>query len=316
MTGADGHGVTVTMAADDLLGGLDLSDEPCDVHAETFAKLPSAHLTLDAVIALRARIDVLLANGSTGVVVVQGTDTIEETSFALELLAGHQGPVVVTGAMRTPQAPGSDGPANLVAAIRTAADRRFADLGTLVVLNDEIHAARFVRKSHTGKPSAFVSEPGPLGWVSEGRPRLMLRTSPALTLSSPVTDLSGRHTVPLVTCALDDGPAVIEAAAAAGADGLVVEGLGGGHAPGPVAIALKRLAGHLPVVLASRTSRGEVLRSTYGFAGSERDLLAAGLINSYWLGGPKARMLLLLLLRAGVSDPTAVAMEFRRLLDH
>src|SRR3546814_1927587 len=73
-----------------------------------------------------------------------------------------------TGAMRNPSLPGADGPANLLAAVRVAVCARAHGMGCLVVLNDEIHAARFVRKAHTSSPAAFTSGPaGQLGWLSE-----------------------------------------------------------------------------------------------------------------------------------------------------
>ena len=306
--------VTVTMTADDVIALLASDDLPFRVEAETFAQLPSAHLTIDDILRLARRIDERLSEGVSGVVVVQGTDTMEETAFALDLLVGSSRPVVVTGAMRHPDLPGSDGPANLIAALRTAADAASCDLGVLVVMNDQVHAASLVRKVHTSSPAAFVSHPGPLGWVSEGRPRLMLR--PTFRLHLPVRPLAGEsRSVPLVTAALGDDGSTLRAIGESDIPGIVVEGLGGGHvAPGPANV-LKALASKIPVVLASRTGTGHVLTKTYGFEGSEHDLLDAGLIGSRWLDGPKARMLLSLLLQADVNTPAEVKPYFETILD-
>ena len=115
-------------------------------------------------------------DGRAGVVVTQGTDTLEETAFQLDLMLDVRQPVVVTGALRNPALPGADGAANLLAAIRVAADPAATGLGVVVVMNDEVHAARLVSKTHTHKPSAFASPAaGPLGWIAEDRVRIVLR---------------------------------------------------------------------------------------------------------------------------------------------
>ncbi len=109
-------------------------------------------------------------------------------AYALDLLVRSPRPVVVTGAMRNPTVAGADGPANLLAAVQTAASAAAVGLGCLVVLNDEIHAARLVVKGHTARPDAFVSPlGGPLGYVAEGLPRVLLRP-----VSAPVA-LPGRR---------------------------------------------------------------------------------------------------------------------------
>ncbi|SDX79130.1 Asparaginase [Modestobacter sp. DSM 44400] len=182
---------------------------------------------------------------------------IQETSFALDLLVGRNPPVVVTGAMRNPTLAGPDGPANLLAAVQVAAAPAAAGLGTVVVVNDEVHAARFVRKTHTSNPATFRSvTAGPLGWLVEGRPRIAFRL-PALAGVPYALDGGAVPPVALLTSVLGDDSRLLAHLAASGYAGLVLEAFGGGHVPAPVVPALAELASHLPVVLASRTGGGE-----------------------------------------------------------
>lgn len=261
--------------------------------------MPSGSLTLDHLRRVSAACETALAAGADGIVVVQGTDTIEETSFVLDLLHGRAEPVVVTGAMRGAGSPGADGDANLTAAIAVAASRAARDMGVLVVLNDEIHAARHVVKAHTALPSAFLSPGfGPLGLVAEGRTRLRLRPAdrPA-ALPAPGED--GVPPVAILKASLGDDGRLIAAALAAGYRGLVVEAMGAGHVPDTLVEGLARAAETVPVVLATRVPGGPVFRRTYGYKGSEIDLLARGLVPAGFLSPEKARLLLALLLAAG-----------------
>jgi L-asparaginase len=295
MTAEGPGGVVPNLSADDLVAAVPGLGDGADLRTTTFRHVPGAHLGLDDAVVLAAEIDRVLER-SDGVVVTQGTDTIEEMAFALDLLVRSAKPVVVTGAMRNPQAAGADGPANLLAAVQTAASPAAAGLGCVVVLNDEIHAARLVVKRHTASPAAFASPlAGPLGYVAEGRPRVLLRPLPIeLDLGAALVPGS----VALVTAVLgDDGSAF--RAATEGNGGIVVETLGGGHVPPGVADAIGEVATTMPVLYASRTQVGEVLQRTYGFEGSERDLLERGAISAGWLNWRKARVLLSLLLGAG-----------------
>jgi L-asparaginase len=280
MTAATGGGVTPTLTPAQLVAGLGV-----DVDVVDFRQVPGASVTF-------ADVDALLAavreRGSDGVVVTQGTDTIEETSYLIDLAYAGSAPIVVTGAMRNPTMAGADGPANLLAAIQVAASPRAAGLGCLVVFNDEIHAARRVRKTNTTSPATFRSDTGgPLGYVVEGDVRVLNQLG-----HRPVLPAGSRPArVALVTLAFDDDGVLLDGLADR-VDGVVVAALGAGHVPFRLVEPLTSLAERLPVVLASRTGSGSVLASTYGFAGSERDLLARGLVSAGYLDPAKARLLL------------------------
>lgn len=313
--GRSAGGVVPRLGARELVDAVPQLSDTAELETVAFRQMPSGDLSLRDLGELAGEIVKRFDSGVDGVVVTQGTDTIEETAFALDLLVRGPRPVVVTGAMRNPTLAGPDGPANLLAAVQVAAAPEAAGLGALVVLNDEIHAARFVRKTHTSSPATFRSGiVGPLGWVVEGRPRIALRPAPLETGALTGPDADDAPAVALLTCALGDDLRVLGELERLGYAGVVLEALGGGHVPAPTVPALADLAARLPVVLTSRTGSGEMLQETYGFPGSERDLIAHGLVPGGFLDGPKARILLSLLL-AGGADLAGARNAFGRFLD-
>lgn len=301
-----GNAAAPSLTAEELVAAIPQLREIARVIAVPFRQLPSSDLSLADMIALALKIDQAVAYGADGVVVTQGTDTLQETAFALDLLWGGEAPVVLTGAMRNPALPGADGPANLLAATLLAASPAARGIGALVVFNDEVHLPRFVRKTHTTNPATFRSLPvGPIGWVVENQVRIALRpvVRHHIHLSQMPADIAP---VALLKVALGDDGRLLPDIVARGYRGLVVEATGGGHVPHVMVQPLADLARRMPVVLASRTGAGEVLRNTYGFPGSETDLLARGLIHSGALDGLAARILLSLLLTADPSGGTVV----------
>ena len=295
-------GVTPQLSAADLIAAVPELRDVADVTAVTFRQMPSGDLTMADLVALARAIEQSFDTGTDGVVVTQGTDTIEETAFALDLLVRSSRPVVVTGAMRNSTVASPDGSANVLSSVRVAASHDAMGLGTLVVINDEIHAARFVRKTHTSNLATFHSPScGPLGWLVERRARVVLRVAPLADFGRvPEGDAPA---IALIKCSLGDDARVLDQLASLGYAGLVVEGFGGGHVPARVVASLEKLAARMPVVLASRTGSGELLNETYGFPGSERDLLSRGLISAGVLDGPKARVLLSLIMLTD-AEPT------------
>lgn len=299
MTGGTGQGVVPQLDAADLVTAVPALSGVADLSAESFLKVPGAHLTLADMLRLRDHLETVAASDVSGVVITQGTDTIDETSFALDLL-GMTMPTVVTGAMRPPQVPGADGPANLLAAVQVAANDRAAAFGVVVMMNDEIHLARAVAKRHTSRPDAFQSPArGPVGTVSEDTVYWHMPPPARVSAGSIETPLPRVHLVPTV---LGDDGSLLEAVLDTEPDGLVIEAMGAGHVPSPLVDQLERAADSKPVVLTSRVGAGHVFRSTYGFPGSERDLLGRGLIWGGNLTGPKARILLTFALATGATS--------------
>ena len=311
--GNDQSGVRPQLGADAILATVPGLDDVAELETLTFRQVPSGDLTLDDMTELATLVKEVVAAGAAGVVIVQGTDTLEETSFALDLLVRVEAPVVFTGAMRNPTVLGSDGAANILAAVQVAASPSAAGLGTLVVANDEIHAARFVRKTHATSLATFQSpSAGPIGWVAEGRARIVFRVPPLR-----VDEYGAGGPIPpvaLLTCALGDDARQLSVIEDLGYVGVVIEAFGAGHVPARVMPALAALAARVPVVFSSRTGGGSVLATTYGFAGSERDMLSRGLISAGVLDGPKARVLLSLALSRGL-DIAGVTTVFNNFND-
>ena len=298
LRGADGA-ASPTRTGEAMLAAVPQLADVADMRSVQFRQVASSDLALADIIALALEIQRAVADGADGLVITQGTDTLEETSFALDLLWGGDAPVIMTGAMRNPALPGADGPANLLGAAQVAVSPLARGLGVLVVFNDEVHLPLYVRKTHTSSTATFRSPlTGPIGWLVEDRPRIALRpaTRHYVQLAAVPRAISP---VALLTVGLGDDGLLLPAITSLGYRGVVVEAFGGGHVPSGMVDGLADLARRLPVVLASRTGAGEGLRGTYGFAGSETDLLGRGLIPAGILDGPKARVLLMLLLSAG-----------------
>jgi L-asparaginase len=295
MSGDDG--AKLALDANDLLGSVPaLAGQP-GLDGETVANLPSAHLTLaDQLRICRAARDA--ARRGIGVVVTHGTDTLEETAMLCDVIHDAQAPIVFTGAIRAASAPGADGPANLVDALSVARSAEAAGLGVLVVFGGEIHHARCARKTDTTSLTAFSSpQTGPLGRVTEGHPSFWSRIPRNQPLDPPSLD----HRVLVVPTVAGDDGTLARAALASEPDGIVIGTLGAGHLHPDLLQLWAEASERIPVVAYCRPERGVVLNSTYGYAGSERELRESRIIPAAFLSPQAARMKLLACLASGLS---------------
>ncbi|MFA7391166.1 MAG: asparaginase [Pigmentiphaga sp.] len=297
MTPSAEGGVMPKLDAADLVAAVPELEQIGSLHAETLFNLPSSALDFGI---LRHVLDWAghqVEQGAEGVVITQGTDSLEESAFFLDLYWQHPQPLVLTGAMRNPGMAGADGPANLLAAAIAAASPSAWGRGVLAVLNDTAHAARRVRKSHTLAPDAFRSpNGGPLGTLVEGRWHWF---SSAERRAEPLAPAFITPHVALLETCLGDTGELLDGVLAAKFDGLVLSGFGTGHVSPAFAERLGPVCRRMPVVMASRTGAGHTTQATYGALGSEIDLRKRGVWMAADLDARKARLLLWGLLAAG-----------------
>ena len=286
-------GATASLTAAEIVESVPDLARIAEVEVGDVATIASFAVTLADMHSLALEVEQALGDGCAGVVITHGTDTIEETAYALALMLPRAKPIVLTGAMRNPALPGTDGPANLLAAFTVAASEEAAGLGPLVVLNDELHAARFAQKAHTTRVSTIASlGAGPVGEVAEGRVHVWFRPAWEDYLGLPGS--LEEAPVELVRLAADPSETLLRAAIESHPAGVVIEGTGGGHiAPGLLGALDDAIAAGIPVVVATRCPSGRNLEETYGMPGSEKDLLERGTLPAGLLSGHKARLRLI-----------------------
>lgn len=303
-------GGTISMRVDPLTGGAipALSgaeilalvpgiEAIADYDLTDFARWPGPHVTPPRMLDLAHLIQSKLADQTIdGLVITHGTDTLEETAFLLDHLIDSDKPVLLVGAMRNSSELSWDGPANLRAAIRVAADPATRGLGVLVVFNDQIIAAAEATKTHTESTDTFQSRDfGPLGLIDKDR--LIVTRRPLHRIHIPTDQLEERVDI-IKSYAGADGR-FIDHALNDGARGLVIEALGRGNVTVAALPAIQRaIDAGLPVVITSRCPRGRVL-DTYGYEGGGRQLTRMGAILGGMLPSHKARLRLMLALGAG-----------------
>jgi L-asparaginase len=273
-------------------------------------QLASGSLSLSNLYDLACAIETAVREGSDGIVVVQGTDTLEETAYAVGLMIKPNIPVIFTGAMRASDAAGADGQANIADAVATARASAAKGIGVLVVMGGEIHAAQLVCKTHSFLPSAFSSPGyGPIGSVREGRADIIFKLA---QMEAPIGKFGLKAPpVCLYTAALGEDGRFLRQLPELRYGGLIVAGFGAGHVPQGLLADLQNLAKAMPVVLCSRTQAGAALTRTYGYPGGEISLIKAGIIPCTHLSALKARLMLTGLLELG-ADRAAIAAHFQR----
>ena len=303
-----GGGVVARLGGADLAAEVPgLAETGVVLKVEDVDRIPSADLSFAQLLDLVRAASEAVRDGARGVVVTQGTDTLEESAYLADLVWPHEEPLIFTGAMRNPTLAGPDGAANLLASVLAAADPAVRGLGVLVAFNDELHAARRVRKTHATSTATFTSpDAGPIGHLEEERVRILSVPPRRSPLPIPTAEDLAAARVALHTAVLDEQGDELDGIRER-YQGLVVAGLGVGHVTGRLVPALADLAARMPVVLTSRTGAGPVLRHTYGAAGSEIDLQNRGLINGGLLHPYKARVLLRLLLANGAGREQVAA---------
>ncbi len=302
--GAQAGGAVPTLAGADLAAAL--PHGVAEIRTEEFANLPSAHLTLEQIWNLSRRVAALVADDAVdGVIVTHGTDTLEESAYLCDLTIDSPKPMVFTGAMRTASEIGYDGIANLAAAVTVAASdpstgsgqADVRGLGTLIVFNDEIHAARDVTKTHTTALDTFQSPGfGALGRVDYGG--VVIARKPLLREYIPATRLETNVHLLKLTVGMSDG--LLEyLTETVGARGIVLEALGGGRVPPAWLPTIERaVKAGCAIVITSRTGAGRTV-DRYGYVGAHRDLARLGCWFAEGLNGQKARLKLMAALGAG-----------------
>lgn len=310
-------GVRPGLTAEQLVAAAPGIDGLAEIEARTISTIGSSDLSVEAVLDVARAIESAAADGIDGAIVTQGTDTMEESAFLLDLALRVDVPVAVTGAMRNPLSISHEGPGNVYAAMQVVTDpavrQRARDLGVMVVMLDSIHAAVDVAKTNTSRIDAFASpEAGPLGVVVEDRVRLtgcpVRDHKTALDAALGGTLLTGvappLPSVALLTMAMGESGALLAALAddpeTLGYRGIVLGAMGGGHTPSWLTPHLDVLTPRLPVVMAGRMQAGYLLAKTYEREGSEMDLLRRGVRSAGRLPPLKARLLLTAMLMGGL----------------
>ena len=268
--------------------------EIASVKLVEFSNIDSTDMTPKMMFDLSTLIKEQIQNSDfDGIIITHGTDTLEETAYMIDLLVDSPKPIVLTAAMRSFNELGTDVPTNLLAAVKVGCADVCRDMGTVVVMNDEIHAAREVRKTYTSNVATLQSPGyGPLGIVDEDNVIIYRNSLTRENINATTIETN----VSLFKITAGDDGLLIKSAVASGVKGIIIEGLGRGNLPAPAAEQVFRaISKNIPVVLTSRCFRGRVL-GVYGGTGGGKKLRDTGIIYGGDLAGQKARIKLMVAL--------------------
>ena len=292
---ADASGAVVT-SSDNPMNHVSNPLEGIQVHTLDFFNLPSPHIKPKHMLALYQKIKEEAANYD-GVVITHGTDTLEETAYFLDTMEIPRIPIVLTGAMRSSNELGSDGVYNYLSALRVASDDKATDKGVLVVMNDEIHAAKYVTKTHTTNVSTFQTPThGPLGLIMKQEILYFKTAEPRVRFD--LDRIEGL--VPIITVYAGMTDELLDMLDWDKIDGLIIQAFGAGNIPKETAQKLESLLHKgIPVALVSRCFNG-IAEPVYAYQGGGVQLQKAGVLFVKELNAQKARLKLLIALNAGL----------------
>ena len=253
------------LSIEDVLADVPAAADIANLRTEQMFQMGSENFEITQLAALGQRIAALLRMADIdGVVITHGTDTMEETAYFLNLTLDSDKPVVLVGSMRPPSALSGDGALNLFNAIVAAASPITHNLGTLVVMNDELHSARDVIKRNTAKLEAFQSPYGPLGMILEGQVLLYRRPARPHTIRTEwsIDALGSLPEVGIVYAHGGLSPTVIRTMTDSGVEAIIYAGTGNGNVAERFVEPLREARQRgIHIVRASRTGSGVVLRN-------------------------------------------------------
>jgi L-asparaginase len=279
------------LKAEQLVSHISKTFSKVELHIEEFDQKPGPHLTPNIAMEMARKLEQLQEHYD-GIVVIQGTDTIEEFPYLVSLITSTQKTVVFTGSMKSQNEYYSDSLGNLVSAIQVACSEKSWGRGVLVVFNDNIFVPKDVIKLHTRNIDSFQAPgTGSIGFIVDGEVRFYYEKARQVPLHKGL-----EQDVELLKVALGSNPALLDRCIEEGTKGVVIEGFGAGNVPPQWEQSIqKAITKGIPVVLTSRCPQGST-SPLYDYMGGGKSLERLGVIFARYLSGPKARIKLMVLL--------------------